>query len=132
VIGRVSELEARELTLSKTGEKLSLARSLSSFSGVQSLLVHHETIPPGRRASSAHFHASKEEIFLVLSGTPSIWVEGKLVQLEPGDFVGFNAKERQAHMLVNASQEPAVVLTIGTNPPDDRITYVASDLGEGG
>lgn len=122
--GKVEALAPRELTARSTGEKLSLARSLSDFAGIETLLVHHETIPPGRRTASAHYHSSKEEIFLVLSGTPSIWIEGEVTRLGPGDFVGFNAKERRAHMLLNLSDAPAVVLTIGTNPPDDEVTFV--------
>lgn len=123
-VGKLSELAERELVATGTGERLSLARSLSDFSSLMSLLVHYETLPPGRRASSAHLHSSKEEIFLVLEGTPSVWVDGELRQLGPGDFVGFSAGERRARMMLNRSDKPAVVLTIGTNPPDDEITYV--------
>lgn len=123
-IGNLSEIDERELIATSTGEKLSLARSLSDFSSIESLLVHHETILPGRRASSAHLHSSKEEIFLVLEGTPSVWVGGELRQLGPGDFVGFNTRERSGHMLVNHSDKAAIVLTIGTNPSDDEITFV--------
>ncbi len=123
-IGRVENLEARELTARKTLEKLSLARSLSDFAGIESLLVHQEVVPPGRRTAAAHYHSLKEEIFLVVSGTPSVWIEGEVKRLEPGEFVGFNAREQKAHMLLNLSDTPAVVLTIGTNPPDDEITFV--------
>ena len=127
-IGKVEALASRELTAKRTGEKLSLARSLSDFAGTGTLLVHHETIPPGRRTASAHYHSSKEEIFLVLSGTPSVWIEGEVTRLGPGDFVGFSAEEPKAHMLLNLSDAPAVVLTIGTNPPDDEVTFVSADI----
>ena len=127
-IGKVADLKPFELTASTTGEKLSTARSLSDFVGVTSLLVHQEVILPGRRTASAHYHSSKEEIFLVLSGTPSVWIEGEVKRLAPGNFVGFNAQEPRAHMLLNLSDEPAVVLTIGTNPPDDQITFVNAEL----
>jgi len=126
-IGKLSELAERELVATATGERLSLARSLSDFSSLGSLLVHYETLLPGRRASSAHLHSVKEEIFLVLEGTPSVWVDGELRQLGSGDFVGFSAGERRAHMLLNRSDKPAVVLTIGTNPPGDEITYVSTE-----
>ena len=126
-IGKVADLEPFQLT-AETGEKLSTARSLSDFVGITSLLVHQEVISPGRRSASAHYHSVKEEIFLVLSGTPTIWIEGEVKRLEPGDFVGFNAKEPLTHMLLNLSDEPAVVLTIGTNPPDDQITFVKAEF----
>ena len=123
-IGNVEALDARELTAKRTDERLSLARSLSDFAGIESLLVHQEVILPGRRTAAAHYHSLKEEIFLVLSGAPSVWVDGEVTQLGAGDFVGFNAKERRAHMLLNLSDAPAVVLTIGTNPPDDSVTFI--------
>ena len=127
-IGKVEDLEARELTAQSTLERLSLARSLSDFAGIESLLVHQEVILPGRRTAAAHHHSHKEEIFLVVSGTPSIWIEGEVTLLKAGDFVGFNAREQKAHMLLNLSEEPAVVLTIGTNPPDDKITFVDAQI----
>lgn len=122
-IGKVLELEAFEIT-TKSGEKLSLARSLSDFAGIETLLVHHEVLPPGRRASGPHFHSVKEEIFIVLAGTPSVWVDGEVFELKQGNSVGFNNRENRAHMLVNASGEEAVILTIGTNPGDDVTTFV--------
>ena len=128
MIGKLSALEPLELTAATTGEKLSTARSLSDFAGVTNLLVHQEVILPGRRSAAAHYHSSKEEIFLVLSGTPSVWIDGEVKRLEPGDFVGFNAQKHRVHMLLNLSDEPAVVLTIGTNPSDDEITFVDAEL----
>lgn len=128
MIGKVEDLALRELIAKSTGEKLSLVRSLSGFAGIDSLLVHQEVIPPGRRTASAHYHSVKEEVFLVLSGTPSVWIEGEVTPLETGDFVGFSAQEPKAHMLLNLSEEPAVVLTIGTNPPDDKITFVEVEV----
>lgn len=127
-IGKIEDLEARELTAQKTSEKLSLARSLSDFAKIETLLVHQEVIPPGRRTAAAHYHSAKEEMFLVLSGTPSVWIEGEVTRLKAGDFVGFNARERKAHMLLNLSDAPATVLTIGTNPPDDKVTFVDAQV----
>ena len=51
-----------------TGERLALARSISDAFGLSNLLVHIELLSPGRRASSAHRHSIKEEIFMVLEG----------------------------------------------------------------
>ena len=127
MIGKIEDLPLRELVAKSTGERLSIARSLSDFAGTETLLVHQEVIPPGRRTAAAHVHSLKEEIFLVASGTPSVWIEGEVTQLAPGDFVGFSAHEPKAHMLLNLSNEPAVVLTMGTNPPDDEIAFVQTE-----
>ena len=113
---------------SESGEFLSLYRSLSDFAGTKTLLVHHETLLPGQRASAPHYHSQKEEITIVLAGEPSVWIDGELYALEPGDFVGFTNKAPRAHMLINTADEPAAILTIGTNPADDITTFV--EMGE--
>lgn len=122
-IGNLTQLTEFEMK-TPSGEKLSLAYSLSDFANIKTLLVHHEVLLPGRRASGAHFHSVKEEISIVLSGTPSVWLDGRTCALKAGDFVGFNAREQVAHMLLNTSDEPAIILTIGTNPRDDVTTFV--------
>ena len=118
----VARLNERELTRA-SGEKLSLARSLSDVFGLSDLLIHLETLPPGRRASPPHHHTLKEELFLVVSGTPSVWIDGEVKRLEPGDFVGFSADDARARMMLNNSDAPAVIYTIGTNPPDDEVVF---------
>ena len=121
-VGKVAQLETHQLTR-KTGEKLSIARSLSSYFGLNDLLIHFETLPPGRRASPPHHHTLKEELFLVVSGTPSIWVNGEVKRLEPGDFVGFTAADTRDRMILNDSDEPAIIYTIGTNPLEDEVVF---------
>ena len=123
MIGELRHLEAVQMK-SESGEFLSLYRSFSDFAGTESLLVHHETLLPGQRASAPHYHSQKEEITIVLAGEPSVWIEGELYALEPGDFVGFTTKTPRAHMLINTSDEPAAILTIGTSPADDVTTFV--------
>lgn len=124
MIGKLRDLKSVQMLAKDKSEPLSLYRSLSEHAGIKSLLVHHEVLEPGHRASGAHYHSSKEEITLVLSGKPSVWIEGKLFELEPGDFVGFNVEKSRAHMLINTSDEPAVLLTIGTNPKDEVATFI--------
>lgn len=124
----VLELLERELVVAKTGEKLTSAKSLSAAFGLTKLLVHQEVLLLGRRASGLHAHSEKEELFYVLSGYPSVLTGEQVVDLEPGDVVGSKPSDGAAHMLFNRSREPAVVLTIGTNPETDSITYADQDL----
>ena len=123
----VADLPEEELVATKTGEKLTLAKSLSGAFGLTRLLIHQEVLLPGRRASSFHFHSEKEELFYVLSGQPSVYIGEKIVDLVPGDVIGFkpSAKPR---LLFNRSQESAVILTVGTNPETDVITYLDKDF----
>ena len=123
----VADLPEQELVVAKTGEKLTLAKSLSDAFGLTRLLIHQEVLLPGRRASGFHRHSEKEELFYVLSGRPSVYVGDEVVELAPGDVIGFKPSA-EPHMLLNRSQEPAVVLTIGTNPETDAITYLNHDV----
>ena len=123
-VKKIAEVAERELIIRKSGEKLTFARSLSDAYGLDGLLVHQEVLLPGRKASSPHYHTHKEEIFYVLSGYPSLWAGGKYIDLSPGDFVGFPPSPDYPHMMVNLGEEPATILTIGTNPPEDEIIYV--------
>ncbi len=124
----VSALPERELVVAKTGEKLTSAKSLSDAFRLEKLLVHQEVLLPGRRASGFHLHSEKEELCYVLSGCPSVLTGEQVVDLEPGDVVGSKPLAGAAHMLFNRSREPAVILTIGTNPETDIITYADQDL----
>jgi uncharacterized cupin superfamily protein len=121
----IADVEEQELSVQETGEGLTLARSLSDAFGLSNLLVHQEVLLPGRRASGFHFHSEKEEIFYVLTGTPSLLVGDQVNDLGPGDFIGFTASEKTPHMIFNRSAEPATVLTIGTSSPTDETTYIA-------
>lgn len=125
----IADLEPVQMQARRTGEKLSLYRSLSDALGIRSLLVHQEVLEPGRRASAPHFHSAKEEIFYVLEGNPSVWLDGEWAELAPGDFIGFNRENDVAHMIVNRSEQPATILTIGTKPPDDQIRFVEAPAG---
>ena len=121
-IRNIDELPTEELMIEATGERLALARSISDAFGLSNLLVHIELLSPGRRASSAHRHSIKEEIFMVLEGAPSLWLDGQVSQMAPGDVVGFRPREG-ARMIVNESSSNAVILTIGTNDRNDVIEY---------
>ncbi len=124
----VADLPEQELVVARTGEKLTLARSFSDAFGFTQLLIHQEVLLPGHRASGFHRHSEKEELFYVLSGTPSVYVGDEVTVLEPGDIIGFKPLHGQPHMLFNRSQESAVILTIGTNPETDVITYLDHDV----
>lgn len=123
----IDDVAERELVIQRSGEKLTLAKSLSDAFNLEGLLVHQEVLLPGRRASSFHFHSDKEEVY-VLAGTPTILIGDWMTELEPGDFVGFTPTDKTPHMLLNRSPEPATVLTIAACFSTDEVTYVDQDL----
>lgn len=121
----IRDLPSETLKVKRTGEMLSIAQFLSGAFSLSTLLVHRETIPVGRRASSPHYHSEKEEIFIVESGSPSLWVEGTIIQLKPGDVIGF-APGKPARMIINKSDQPAIIYTIGANSPNDEVIYIGT------
>lgn len=117
----------RELQSGRTGERYSLSAVLTDDLGLRDLFVHHEVIPPGRRASGAHFHTHREEMVLVLEGEVTAWSNGAELLLGPGDVVAFPPGEAHAHCLRNDALEDARVLVVASNPSADDVRYVEMD-----
>ena len=113
----------REVKSSQSGQAFSLSKSLNDAFDIETLLVHEETLLTGRASSSPHHHTEKDEIFLVVSGHPTLVVNGEKTLLGPGDYVGFPGSSTDSRALINESSEKAVILTIGTNPPGDKVVY---------
>lgn len=124
VINNINQLPVQEMIATASREPLGMVRSLSEVGQLSNLLIHHEVLLPQRRAATPHHHTLKEELFLVLEGQPSIWLDDELHQLKPGDFVGCPAGEGVAHTVINTSETQAVILTIGTRPDDDVTVFV--------
>jgi uncharacterized cupin superfamily protein len=87
------------------------------------LRVQHEVLPPGRRSASPHAHTAREELVLVLDGTPDLWIDGHLHPLRPGDVVSFAAATGIAHTVINNSDREAVLFVVATMPDEDACFY---------
>ena len=121
---RIRDVRHQELRSERTGERYSFSAVLSEMLGLRDLFVHHEVIPPGRRASGAHFHTRREEMVVVLQGEVVAWSNGAEVVLGVGDVVAFGPGEANAHCLRNDASEEARVLVIASNPGEDDVGYV--------
>jgi uncharacterized cupin superfamily protein len=87
-------------------------------------MVHHEQLPPGRRASSPHSHSHKEEIVIVLGGAPRVWIHGTFHDLAPGDYIAFEPGTGIAHTITNDHSDVAAeYLVIASIEEDDVVTY---------
>jgi uncharacterized cupin superfamily protein len=119
----VKELSHRELSSKKTGEKYSLSASLSERFGFQDLFIHHEVIPPGRRASAPHRHTHREEMIVVLEGAPTAHVGNEARILKPGDLVGFKPEDERLHFVENKTSAEVRVLVVASNPQQDQTIF---------
>lgn len=106
-----------------SGELYSLSAVLTDLLNFKDIFVHHEIIPPGRRASSAHCHSTQEEMVVVLCGNPLAHVDNEKIQMAPGDFIGFEPGKNQMHFIENASSSEVHVLTIASSQINDKVSY---------
>lgn len=105
-------------------EKLCPGRPIGRAAGLVRTGVHLERITPGTRTSWPHAEADTEEWAYVVSGTPSVWIDGVIHPLRAGDFVALPSQTGICHTFLNDSDVDAVVLVGGErSQPTDRIFY---------
>lgn len=122
-ISNIAELAHRELSSAKSGEKFSLSAVLTDALGFKKIFVHHEVIPPGRRASAPHAHSSQEEMIFVLRGNPTAYIGDRAAMLAPGDFIGFQPSTEKLHYIENGSIDEAELLMIASRDQSDHVHY---------
>ncbi|MCP5055660.1 MAG: cupin domain-containing protein [bacterium] len=91
--------------------------------GLERMGINHETLEPGGRSSMPHAHSHEEEFVYVLAGTPTLWLDGYVQRLEPGDCVAFPAGTGIAHTFLNDSGRPVQLLIVGLRDPEDGLFY---------
>jgi uncharacterized cupin superfamily protein/glyoxylase-like metal-dependent hydrolase (beta-lactamase superfamily II) len=74
-----------------------------------------------------HWHTAEEELFVVLSGTPTLRTPRGTFALRPGDMVAFPTDPRGAHRIWNDSDEDALVLMVANSDPHDVCYYPDSE-----
>jgi mannose-6-phosphate isomerase-like protein (cupin superfamily) len=91
----------------ETGERfLSLRRAL----GVTSLGLNQITLQP-RQRGRIHRHREQEEVYLVLRGTLTVICENEHHEVGEGQLLRVAPEVRR--QLVNANEEPCVIVAIG-------------------
>jgi uncharacterized cupin superfamily protein len=126
VFGRLGpeHLEAlKHIELRSKSEKFSHSAVLTDLIGFNDLFVHHEIIPPGRRASSPHRHSHIEELFLVLKGHPTFHCGEQSWKVAPGAFIGFRPDQQDLHYVSNDSDEDVHLLGMSSDHPLDETIY---------
>ncbi len=75
--------------------------------------IHLEILKPGRRTSWPHAERDEEELVFVVSGKVDAWIDGYIHPMAAGDFVGFASRTGIAHVIINNSDEDAILLVGG-------------------
>jgi uncharacterized cupin superfamily protein len=80
-------------------------------------------LAPGASGFNLHAHYANEEMFVVLSGTPTLRTADGEEQLATGEVVVCNRGRAGMHSIANRSQEPATVLAVSTANSPDVVLY---------
>ena len=119
----INTLEHTELVSSTSGEVFSKSAILSELFAHRDIFVHHEIIPPGKRSSSAHTHTLREEMVFILQGSATVHFGDQILQLQPGDFIGFKPNSTELHFIENKTVEEVRLLVICSNPTNDQVVF---------
>ena len=85
---------------------VSLRREL----GVTTMGINQIRLAPGQRGR-IHRHLSQEEVYLVISGTLTLWIEGERHELGPGEIARVAPEVRR--QIANPHDEPVVLIALG-------------------
>jgi uncharacterized cupin superfamily protein len=92
--------------------------------GLKRVAINYEVLRPGDRSSWPHAHKEEEEFIFILEGTPQVWIDGHVYDLNPGDCVGLPPGTGHAHTLINNSKEVVKAIVVGEGDvPNDKIFY---------
>ena len=115
-----------------TAEKMKIrSRFVGKAAGAKELGASVHELLPGSTGFHLHAHYGMEELFVVLSGRPTLRTGGGAEeQLAPGDVVSMPRGIEGLHTFANPTDEPALVLAISTMPVPEVIVY--PELGKFG
>lgn len=119
----LQDLTHRQLQSKKTGECYSQSSVITDHFGFTDLFVHHEILPPGIKSSHPHYHMQSEEMIFVIGGEPIAIYGDDVVQLKPGDFIGFKPGIPEYHVLENKTDATVTLLVISSKPEVDELKY---------
>lgn len=92
--------------------------------GLGRVAINYEVLQPGDRTSWPHAHKEEEEFIFILEGTPQIWIDGYVYDLNHGDCVGLAPGTGHAHTLINNSNSEVRAIVVGERDvPADKIFY---------
>jgi len=115
--------QARTHTRDEPGFGVSETASFSGSSGITQYGASLQTLRPGARTSTRHWHEQEDEFLYVLSGRVTVVVNDGPHVLEPGDAACWPAGMPNAHHVLNESAEPCSFLLVGTKVTHDVCHY---------
>lgn len=112
-------------------EKMQLrGRFVGKAAGAKELGASVYELLPGSTGFNLHAHYGMEELFVVLSGRPTLRTGSGEEELAPGDVVSMPRGLDGLHTFTNPTDELARVLAISTMPTPEVVIY--PELGKVG
>jgi uncharacterized cupin superfamily protein len=106
------------------------SRFVAKAAGAKELGASVHELLPGSTGFHLHAHYGMEELFVVLTGTPTLRTADGEEPLAPGDVVSMPRGIEGLHTFTNPTDEPARVLAISTLAIPEVILY--PELGKFG
>ena len=106
------------------GEKMQIrGRGVAQPAGARELGATVYELAPGASGFFLHAHYANEELFVVLTGRPTLRTHEADRELEPGEVVACPTGREGTHTFTNRSDEPARVLAISTLRFPETVVY---------
>lgn len=102
--------------------------NFSDTGGIKQYGAYLQTLQPGARSSTRHWHEREDEFLFVVLGQVTIVENDGPHVLEPGDAACWPGGEPNAHHALNESSQPCSYLIVGTRLTHDVCHY--PDVGE--
>jgi uncharacterized cupin superfamily protein len=96
--------------------------------GLTNFGINLTRLAPGSVSALVHHHTKQDEFIYVVSGSPTLILDGRDYSLQAGDCCGFKAGTGVGHQLVNRSEAPVLYLEIGDRTAGDYAEYPNDDL----
>jgi uncharacterized cupin superfamily protein len=114
-----------------TAEKMQIrSRFVGKAAGAKELGASVHELQPGSTGFNLHAHYGMEELFVVLSGRPTLRTGSGEEELAPGDVISMARGIEGLHTFTNPTEEPARVLAISTKAVPEVVLY--PELGKFG
>ena len=101
---------------------------LTEAGGIKQYGAHLETLQPGARSSTRHWHEKEDEFLFVVAGEVTVVENDGDHVLLPGDAACWPGGVANAHHVVNRSAGPCSYLIVGTRLSHDVCHY--PDVGK--
>lgn len=87
-------------------------RRLSPASGISSFGASHVVLKPGEWSSQRHWHASEDELLVMISGEAVMVEDQSRTMLRCGDICAWPMSVENGHHLINESSEDCVFVVV--------------------